>query len=249
MPRSPLSTPTNTDVGLAEHGHKRRTPRAARTHKQSLQPAETNAVEATLVSSTVDDPGDHAESAPHVAMATPPQTSAAGPLSEDVGAWLPRVRANYLTRGPQGIWYLRWLVPVKLRAWRPDLPRELRRSTETANKRLVAGRARKMCSDFFTSAVNSGSTMQQPGVESRLTFRIVFEDGALRAEAAQTASADTLILMSNCLRRVVLQVVGRGCREPTQVNSAPSAAPGSLALWVGEKDKTGGVLPFRTVLV
>ena len=173
MPPNPPSTPTNTDVGSVEHGHKRRTSRSVRMDETSLQPAEFVAVEAPLVSSNVDDPGDCAESPPQLATTTPLQTFAAAHLSEGVGAWLPRVGASYLTRGPQGIWYLRWLVPVRLRACRPDLPRELRRSTETANKRLALGRARKMCLDFFTSAVNSGSTMQQPGIESRQSFRIV----------------------------------------------------------------------------
>ena len=46
----------------------------------------------------------------------------------------------------------------------------------------------------------------------------------------------------------MLQVVGRGCRETTQVNSAPSAAPGSLAIWVGETDETGSALPSQTVM-
>ena len=77
-------------------------------------------------------------------------------------------------------------------------------------------------------------------------LRIVFEDGALRAEAAPAASADTLILMSNCLKRVVLQVVGRGSRETTQVHSAPYVAPGSLAIWVGDEDESRVAPPSQT---
>jgi len=69
--------------------------------------------------------------------------------------WSPRAGAHYLTRGANGIWYARLAVPASLRALNPNLPREIRRSTRTAEKRLAATRARQMCLEFLIRSVNA----------------------------------------------------------------------------------------------
>jgi hypothetical protein len=65
--------------------------------------------------------------------------------------WRPRTGAHYLTRSANGIWYARLVIPPHIRAANPNLPREIRRSTRTAEKRLAATRARNICLDYFLS--------------------------------------------------------------------------------------------------
>ena len=71
----------------------------------------------------------------------------AGPQSVLRGAWRPREGASHLVLGPNGIYYFRLAIPEHVRARDPSLPRELKRSTKAASKRLALARARKMCLD------------------------------------------------------------------------------------------------------
>ena len=53
-------------------------------------------------------------------------------------------RATHLYRSRHDIWYFRWLVPTEFRQRHPGLPKELKRSTQTADTRRARGIARRL---------------------------------------------------------------------------------------------------------
>lgn len=70
--------------------------------------------------------------------------------------WQPRQQSRRLFKGANGTWYLRLTVPAAVRARYPKLPKELKRSTETADRRQAEARAREM-RIFFDQVHNWGS--------------------------------------------------------------------------------------------
>lgn len=55
-----------------------------------------------------------------------------------------RPNALYLTKSRHGIWYFRWVVPSEYRQRHPALPKELKRSTQTADTRKARAVARRL---------------------------------------------------------------------------------------------------------
>lgn len=60
-----------------------------------------------------------------------------------------RIHADYLSKSRHGIWYYRWAVPEAIRRQHPELPKELKRSTRTADTRLARGIARRIHLDHL----------------------------------------------------------------------------------------------------
>ncbi len=145
-------------------------------------------------------------------------------------AWQPRQHASHIFKGANGTWYMRLAVPADIRARHPDLPKELKRSTETPNRQLAATRARKMCLDFLIKYTTGAHPMQLLDSRSDNTFSIVFNDGSLQSSVAKGASIETILLMSRCLQLVTLQVCGRGTRnDSVQIGAdAPVWLPPTL---------------------
>jgi hypothetical protein len=116
--------------------------------------------------------------------------------------WRPRAEAAHLSRAPNGIYYFRIVIPEHVRALRPDLPREIRRSTKTAAKQPALRHARQICEELVTSLTTSYSTMLVPSSTARpfaQGFLIEYVDGALRTELYAGANADTLNLFARVL--------------------------------------------------
>ncbi|MEO6742905.1 MAG: DUF6538 domain-containing protein [Caldimonas sp.] len=126
--------------------------------------------------------------------------------------WTPRTNATYLTQAANGTWYLRLLVPAHLRAIHPELPKELRRSTKTCERRLALARARKLSIDFFIRFSFRKPEMLTPDNASPESFAILYQDGALQIKTAPQASPGTLRLMARCVSRMTEQIVARGMR-------------------------------------
>ena len=59
-------------------------------------------------------------------------------------------QAPHLVRSRHGIWYVRIVVPERVRRLNPSLPRELRRSTRTASRQRAIAFSRKLCLAFET---------------------------------------------------------------------------------------------------
>ncbi len=55
-----------------------------------------------------------------------------------------RPNAQHLFKSRHGIWYFRWIVPQEYRQRHPELPRELKRSTKTADTRVARAVARRL---------------------------------------------------------------------------------------------------------
>lgn len=149
------------------------------------------------------------------------------PTANELGltkAWTPRSKATYLTRGANGTWYFRLVVPAHLRAQNPTLPRELKRSTKTADRRLALARSREMCLDFFTRSGTSERKMLALGEKKSQSFSIVYVDGSIRVESSGAASAETLLLMSRCQQLLISQLIARSDRARGTTDTQPLAA-------------------------
>ncbi len=142
-----------------------------------------------------------------------------------VKQWTPRLNASYLTRGANGTWYFRMVVPAHLRAQNPDLPHEIRRSTETAQKRLALAKARQMCLEFFVRASAPETPMLAPDEKLKQSFSLVYVDGSIRAETSPAASPDTVLFMSRCLQLMTMQIVGRAHRASNDPGRHDQAQP------------------------
>lgn len=147
--------------------------------------------------------------------------------------WQPRINATHLSKGVNGIWYLRLAIPEHVRARHPELPKELRRSTKAVVRNVALAKARQMCLDFFIR-YRHGAPMPAPDQKSSQTFSIVYSDGFVHVEKSDGASAETLILMQRCWEKVVLQVLGRTQRAANEpaLNDAPagSATPATTSV-------------------
>lgn len=172
-------------------------------------------------------------------------------------AWQPRQHASHLFRGANGTWYMRLAVPAEVRARHPELPKELKRSTETANRRFAETRAREMCLDFLIRYTTAEAPMQTPDTFANNSFSIVFNNGALQSSVAHGASAETMLLMGRCLQLVTLQVCGRSVRSdsmqsggggpilvPSPLPSGQSVAPLTISKIQSAVEATCNVSPW-----
>ena len=116
--------------------------------------------------------------------------------------WQPRQHASHLFKSGNGTWHMRLAVPAAIRARFPELPKELKRSTETADKRIAEARAREMCIEF-SIRYTTGASMPIPDISAKNSFSIVYNNGTLGLENFQGASPETLSLMSQCMQLMV----------------------------------------------
>ena len=96
--------------------------------------------------------------------------------------WAPQLNASYLTRGANGTWYFRMVVPAHLRAQNPDLPHEIRRSTKTAQKRLALAKAKQMCLEAHRQLIATTHVSDPEGNEvtaAKLAVDAQVEEGQL----------------------------------------------------------------------
>ena len=158
-----------------------------------------------------------------------PQPTTGQRPAAPVQQWTLRLYASYLTRGANGTWYFRMVVPAHLRAQNPDLPHEIRRSTKTAQKRLALAKAREMCLEFFVRVIAPETPMLAPDEKLKQSFSLLYVDGSIRAETSPAASPDTVLFMSRCLQLMTLQMIGRAHRagnDPSRLDQAePTHAP------------------------
>ena len=140
--------------------------------------------------------------------------------------WAPRLNASHLAKGPNGIWYWRLTVPAALRQRYPELPKELRRSTQTAHRCHALAKARKMCLEFFVRYSNGMTPMQAldqqtfQTQQTQQTFTLSYVDGVVQVQHSPHANPETLLLMARCLQHVTLQVLGRGQRAANDAHMA-----------------------------
>ena len=106
---------------------------------------------------------------------------------------------------------MRLAVPARIRAIHPELPAELKRSTKVASKRLALAKAREMCFDFCVK-YTSGPSMHALDETPHQSFAFFYEDGKVRIDHSRSASPETLMLMTRCFDRMMVQVMARGQR-------------------------------------
>ena len=159
-------------------------------------------------------------------QATPSLKGQSGVEPADGGPtllWQPRLGSSHLAKGPGGVWYLRLTVPERIRKAHPALPKELKRSTKTAEKRLALARAREMCIEFSTRYITENPQMLAPSDIEKQAFSIVYADGAIRMESSPMATPETLFLMQRVMQRVMLQICGRAVRATESEQSPPNS--------------------------
>lgn len=84
---------------------------------------------------------------------------------------------------------MRLVVPEHIRARHPKLPRELRRSTKVALKRLALVKSREMCFDFFVK-YGSGAPMLTLDEKPDESFALFYENGKIRIDHSPSASGE-----------------------------------------------------------
>ena len=192
--------------------------------------------------------GDHRQmSARSFAPGDAPGAAALLPSTAPV--WAPRINASHLAKGPNGIWYMRLAVPAQIRARHPELPKELKRSTKVALKSLALAKSRQMCLDFVVK-YGSGAPMLTLDEKSDQSFALFYEDGKIRVDHSRSANAETLILMTRCFERMMVQIVGRGQRsandqsatlaQPAMLPSAPVIASSPSPAAEADSDQNAG---------
>lgn len=165
---------------------------------------------------------------------TPPEVVHGILPPTDAAAWSPRVTASHLLRGPNGIWYMRLVVPARIRALHPELPKELKRSTKVGVKSIALAKAREMCLDFSIK-YSSGAAIRALDKKHDQSFALYYENRNLRIDHSSSANAETLFLMKRCFDHFVMQAISRVVRpandelvSPAQFNgliSGPVIAP------------------------
>ena len=132
--------------------------------------------------------------------------------------WQPRQNARHLFKSGNGTWHIHLAVSVAICTRFPELPKELKRSTETANKRLAEARAHEMYIGFLLR-YTTGASMPIPDISAKNSFSIVYNNGSLGLENFQGASPETLSLMSQCLQLVTPQICAQGPRHSDTTSS------------------------------
>jgi len=138
-----------------------------------------------------------------------PNFSTADVSSPEQHPWSPRIGASHLSKGVNGVWYMRLAIPEAIRARYPELPKELRRSTKASVKRGAFAKAREMCLDFLIK-YSSGTPMRTLDDETPVqSFALFYKDGRVRIQHSPSANNETLYLLSRCYELMMSQVVGR----------------------------------------
>lgn len=136
-------------------------------------------------------------------------------------AWRPRASASHLSRAANGVFYLRLVIPQRVRRLRPDLPREIRRSTKTTSKFHALRHAREMCAELLTSLNNAGTAMlvtdSAAPTPRQQGFLIEYVDGRLRTDLYQGASAQ--------VRRLYMHLVHTAAEFDAAAPITSPAAP------------------------
>ena len=138
-------------------------------------------------------------------------------------AWRPRIGANHLMKGPQGVYYLRLTIPERVRELNPGLPKELKRSTLQAEKRAALAQARQMCVDFVTSLnlPKEDDMLVSTSTDSQ-AFTIHYVDGGVDMKMAPNAKPETAELALRIMQHVYTQVLGRTVRHPVAERQHPT---------------------------
>jgi integrase len=115
------------------------------------------------------------------------------------------LQAPHLFKSRHGVWYVRIVVPKAVRDRHPELPAELKRSTETAVRRVAEAFSQRMCIDFLTRFSNSQDLAMHNFFEPPLVAPMMIrcEPGSGRITHLQSDPHDppeTLRLLENLLR-------------------------------------------------
>jgi len=139
--------------------------------------------------------------------------------------------ANYLTKSRHGIWYYRWVVPARIRAAHPALPKELKRSTRTADIRKARIRARQFHESLALPYMNDDE-LSQLLEDSKRTFRVVVDPTTGRVEIdAEPHEADAALDTAQRLREMMQEQIQtrmaeiKAARSSEDRGSSRSPAP------------------------
>lgn len=137
--------------------------------------------------------------------------------------WQLRLDASHLARAANGVYYLRLVIPERVRAMHPGLPRELRRSTKTTLKTVALRKAREMCAELVTSLspFESNMLVSSPASSSACPqgFRLDYVNGTLHTEIYPGANAETLGILARVLPLFAQQ-------RPQMAPAADACEPG-----------------------
>ena len=144
--------------------------------------------------------------------------------------------ASHLSRSRHGIWYFRWRVPADIRKHHPELPKELKRSTKTADTRRARALAREMyCGFLLRFAI--GQDMSSPFDSFRFSgFTLKRDPVTARITEVSTDDKDTPSSLALLERLLELDATHASVTPPL-VHSAearPTAETGPKSCTIGE---------------
>ncbi|MGE5115000.1 MAG: DUF6538 domain-containing protein, partial [Betaproteobacteria bacterium] len=135
-------------------------------------------------------------------------------------------QAPHLVRSRHGIWYVRIVVPERVRRLNPSLPREWRRSTRTACRRRAIAFSRKLCLAFETRFNDADLVMNnnddwdaRPLVQPML---VDLQDPSGRRLRIQTHEWDPPS-MTEQIEQLVMSLRGALLGPPVIAAAAPAA--------------------------
>lgn len=129
--------------------------------------------------------------------------------------------ASYITRSRHGnIWYYRWVVPARLRQLYPQLPRELKRSTGTADTRKARLLARRLHCALW-SKLHDPRTMSHPEKFDfrALTIKLDPTSGrVVELQAEPGESEEALVAYERLMRMqsIIDREIGRTAEPPAK---------------------------------
>jgi hypothetical protein len=106
-------------------------------------------------------------------------------------------KASHLSRSRHGIWYFRWRVPANVRARHPDLPKELKRSTKTADTRRARAIAREMYCELllrYAKGADGKYDILQRDASGRVYSSR--QQGAVVQDVASSSDSLTLVVIT-----------------------------------------------------
>ena len=122
--------------------------------------------------------------------------------------------ANYLTKSRHGIWYYGWLVPPRIRAVHPSLPKELKRSTKTADVRKARVRARKFHESLALPYMNADELDRLLADANNRQFRVVVDPATGRVEIdAEPHEAAAALETASRLREMMRESIDARLKE------------------------------------
>lgn len=138
-----------------------------------------------------------------------------------------RLAADHLVKSRHGIWYFRWVVPGPVRKRHPSLPKELKRSTKTADIRQARAIARQLHHRFQLLYVRPSDMPLPEGLIRSFEIELDPATGAVRKVVAAPEEWQAAHQAMQDIARQMNEHIHHHAKTLVQAQPAPLATPPS----------------------